>query len=203
LELQETYNTIRSALDDRKLTKGSEAGIRDSSNNNTEYNGFRWKLLGREMPDDTVQELEPTVETKKQRTGPVVALNLEKTKILDVYSGMKACAVAHNFKQGGGITKRLARGLDVDGKHIEYWANLSDAMQQEYLKDGKLPANPIPHQKPVERLDAKTKKVLHTYSTMQEVIEKFKMTSRTLNKFIISGNAKHGFCWRYADTQET
>ena len=47
---------------DKNLAGPTRPKINDAACNNTLYRGYRWALLDRKLPDDTLQTLLPTVK---------------------------------------------------------------------------------------------------------------------------------------------
>ena len=196
--LIQTYQTILDAARDMG-TFGTRNGIEKACiNKNVKY-GFRWSRLERSSPDDTVQDIGETVPIVTIRTGHVAGLNHDKTEVMKVYTSFKACAVEHGFKSSGFIQKRMKRGEKVGEYHIMSWSEVPENIQDKWLENNTLPEIPknARHHR-VNRLDPITRKVLKTYSTMNEVYFHFKMGQNKLKKAINGDLELKGFKWAYA-----
>ncbi len=199
-ELLETYKSSIYVLRDSKLPKTSRNGITDAVNRNSVYVGYRWAILDKNLPDDTVQKLKETVVIKTIKKGYICELNEEKNKILKVYSNQKDLAQQKNQKSSGWISTVIKQQKFYNGSYYLNWVDCSDELQAEYLKDNELPEliDKKPHQILINRLDSNTKEVLHTYSSLSEVTTKYKMTRRTLYSAINGDLEKRGFKWGFA-----
>ena len=56
---------------------------------NTLYKEFRWKFLENGQNDSIVYDIQPTVNKKTNKSENIVKLNLEKTQILEIFTGVK------------------------------------------------------------------------------------------------------------------
>lgn len=200
-ELQETYDSIIHALRDPKIPKPSRNGISDAVERNSIYVGYRWAFLDRELPDNTIQELEPSIVIKAIKKGYICELNVEKNKIIKVYSNQKDLAKQKNQKSSGWISTAIKEQKLYNGYYYINWTDCPDELQQEYLKDHELPdlIDKLPHQIKINRLDPETKEVLHTYSSLTEVTTKYKMTRRTLYSAINGDLVKREFKWSFTN----
>jgi hypothetical protein len=198
-ELLETYKSSIYALRDSKIPKTSRNGITDAIDRNSVYVGYRWAILDKNLPDDTIQKLEETVVVKIIKKGYTCELNEDKNKILKVYSNQKDLAKQKNQKSSGWISTVIKQQKFYNGSYYLNWVDCSDELQQEYLKYNELPEliDVKPHQIKINRLDPNTKEVLHTYSSLAEVTTKYKMTRRTLYSAINGDLIKREFKWSF------
>ena len=97
--LVQTYDSlIEPTREHDFLPDASRNMIMSAIKNNTVYKRFRWMRLDRALPDDTVQILPATVDSIPIQKGLVAMLNLEKTRIEQVFCDQKAAAENRNFK---------------------------------------------------------------------------------------------------------
>jgi prophage antirepressor-like protein len=199
-ELLETYKSLVYVLRDGKLEQSSRKGIFDAANNNTNYHNFRWALLDRNLPDDTVQKLGETVIVKTIRNGFVCEINNDKTEILKVYSTQKEIAKEKGFKSGGQVSTLIKNEKPYNNNYFICWTDCADEMQQKYLINNTLPEKDTnkPNQVKIQKLDPETKELLHTYLSITEVTTKYKLTRRTLISAINGNIIKREFYWKYA-----
>lgn len=198
-ELLETYSSSIYALRDPKIPKASRNGITDAISRNSVYVGYRWALLDRELPDNTIQNLKDSVVVKTIKKGHICELNQKKDEIIKVYSNQKDLAKQKNQKSSGWISTVIKQQKFYNGSYYLNWCDCSDELQRKYLDNNELPElNDVrPHQIKINRLDPITNDILHTYSSLTEVTTKYKMTRRTLYSAINGDLVKREFKWQF------
>jgi prophage antirepressor-like protein len=194
-----TYNSVMDALRDSTIKKPSRNGILDAIDRNTIYNEFRWLLLDRALPNDTVQILEETVEIGVIRKGYVCELNEDKTVIINVFSNQKRLNESKGFKSSGYTSILIKTQKMWNNSYFMCWCDCSDELQQNYLENNELPEedNAKPHQIKILKLDPETREVIHRYNSITEVTIKYKITARTLKSAINGDLVKRNYRWMY------
>ena len=172
--------------------------IHTAIENNTVYKNYRWMKLDRDLPDDTIQELSPTKETPLVKIGFVAMLNMEKTKIIEVFPDHKSAAANRKFKSGAPITKAVNCGTQSGGHYFQMWFDCSNELKDEYLSRAKLPDKLITSCSiPIEKCNALNNKVIKTYSSITDVIKEYQLSRASLKKAIEFEYVLHGFRWKY------
>jgi hypothetical protein len=92
--------------------------VRTAAETNTVYKGFRWALLDRSLPDDTIQTLDPTVDSATRRTGFVAMLRLDRSRIEKVFCDQKAAAEDRQFKAKAAICSAIKNGARFGGHYF-------------------------------------------------------------------------------------
>jgi prophage antirepressor-like protein len=197
-ELLETYDSYAFAIRDSKLGDLSRNGIKTAIKTNTIYKTFRWAELNRLLPDDTVQELKDTILSKTVNIGYVAMLNLEKTKIVEVFSDQKTASANRQFANGAALSKAIRVGSKSGGHFFRMWKDCSKELQDEYLSRMELPQKrSVVNGKQIEQLHPITNTVLKTYSSVEDVIKEFQISRITLQNACIYNIITKGYKWRF------
>ena len=176
----------------------SRSSVDRACKERTEYKGYRWLYLDRNLDDYTIQDIGETVVDKKPHSGFVATLDPSKKYVTDVFLHFKALSFDQGFKSGGAIQKRMNKGQPLDdGRHIVKWDDVEDKIQNDWLKDNVLPKIKAPGIK-INRLDKNTLDIIQTYGTMNEVLINYPSAARTLRSAIEGGVVHHGYKWSYA-----
>lgn len=196
--LVKTFNQF---VDARRELDGKthRNGIIDACEKNFMYFGYRWMMLERTLADNTVQQLQPTVEHKPIRTGYVVELSPDETSIVKVYANFKEAAHLNGFLAIGAVQKKMNRGDHLNGNIIRPWSECSDVLQKRFSeRGGVLPAKVVNGRHfGVLKVDPVTKDVVHEYATIAEAKTDIKCAVRTLKSAIAQGVPLRGHLWKY------
>ncbi len=198
--LLETYVSAIYAVRDKKLDSPCRNGINEAVELNTEYKDFRWAFLDRSLPDDTVQVLEPTVEKPVDvRKGYVAMLNLDKTRIVEVFANQVEAKENRKLKSPAAICKAIKKGTPSSGHYFMLWYDCADDLKTEYLKTNVLPDLIVANGTKVEKLHPITEEVLHIYPSVAHVIKDYKFSRDSLSKVIKNKQIAKGYKWRWWD----
>jgi prophage antirepressor-like protein len=177
----------------------SPCPLRNASKNNTIYKGFRWYFVKRD--EEPPQEIPPTVELKYKEfeIKYVAMIDITKTKILAVYTNQKEATKARLMKCNS-FHRAIQNGTISSGHYWNYFDKCSKEMQDEYLKNNKLPEKySSPCGKKVQQFCPKTKQLLKVYDSCRDVIKLFKMSVTSLKKYNESGEIHNGYIWKIID----
>lgn len=198
-KLINTFSSLIDATRNNEYFQDSSKNIIHTAiENNTVYKNYRWMKLDRDLPDDTIQELPPTKETPLVKIGFVAMLNMEKTKIIEVFPDHKSAAANRKFKSGAPITRAVNCGTQSGGHYFQMWFDCSPELKEEYLSRAELPDKLITSCSiPIEKRNALTNKVIKTYSSITDVIKEHQLSRMSLKKAIEFEYVLHGFRWKY------
>jgi len=177
----------------------SPTPLRNAFKNNTIYKGFRWYFVKRD--EEAPQIIPQTVELKYKEFEIkfVAMIDITKTKILAVYTNQKEATKARLMKCNS-FNRAIQNGTISSGHYWNYFENCSKEMQDEYLKNNKLPEKYLsPCGKRVQQICPKTKQILKTYDSCRDVIKLFKMSVTSLKKYNESGDIHNGYMWKIID----
>jgi len=177
----------------------SPSPLRKAYKNNTLYKGYRWVFVKRgENPPDIIPE---TVEQREHPKIQLVAMiDIKKTKILNVYPNQKE-ATKDRLMKANSFHRAIKNGTVSSGHYWNYFYDCPQEMQEEYLKNNKLPEKYVSSgSKQVQQLCPITKNVLKTYSSNREVVKLFKMSVRSLKKYAEEGTLHNGYYWKFVES---
>ncbi len=199
LQLLRTFDTVVDIV--REINGSSASAIRSACKINNVYRGYRWFSVER-SEEDKQYEIPPTVKIMDQRKDLIAELNLEKNKIVKVYSSQKEAAQEMKLKSSASINSALKESSLAAHRYWNYFDDCSDKMKEEYLKNNTLPEPQKPKGVGIEMLDIKTKKVVERFDTMNDVIKKYHMGRGSLKNAIENKHSHNGYLWRFATTND-
>ncbi len=176
----------------------SPTPLRKAYRNNTLYKGYRWVFVKRgDNPPDIIPE---TVEQREHPKIQFVAMiDIKQTKILNVYPNQKE-ATKDRLMKANSFHRAIKNGTVSSGHYWNYFYDCPQEMQDEYLKNNKLPEKYVSSgSKQVQQLCPITKNVLKTYNSNREVVKLFKMSVRSLKKYSEAGTMHNGYYWKLID----
>ncbi len=174
----------------------SPSPLRNSSKNNTIYKGFRWFFVKRTENPPT--KIPNTVNIKKQefKIQYVAMIDIKKTKILNVYPNQKE-ATKDRLMKANSFNRAIKQQSISSGHYWNYFYDCPQEMQDEYLKNNKLPDKYVSSaSKKVQQICPISKNVLKTYDSNREVVKLFKMSVASLKKYAQSGELHNGYYWK-------
>lgn len=196
-KLLKTYESFAYAMRDVDEVHVSRNCIKNAIDNNITYKNFRWAELAREMPDDTFQTLNETVEKKKNvKNGFVAMLNLDKNKIVEVFCDQKEAGIQRKMTSTASICQAIKRGSLSSGHYFVMWADCSKNLQDEYLSRSKLPVKRV-NGIEILQLHPITDKVIEKYVCIEDVIKKFKISRQTLKSACEFCIIAKGYKWQF------
>lgn len=184
---------------DISYTSASGSALRVAAKKNTIYKGFRWSFIDRDVEDKEYQ-LEPTtIQRKTSNTKYIAMLDLDKSKILEVFSSVKEASKAKKLKSLAAISKAVRNGSMSRGNYWAYYETCDEDMRNEYLKTNKLPEKLQRIGTQIVQIDPITNKELKVYSSINKVQLKFQLQRERLRESLKDGTVYKGFKWRFAN----
>ena len=197
--LLKTYESSIAALRDISIDSPSRTRIHEAVKSNTVYKDFRWMLLDRQLPDDTLQVLEATVEKNSDiRKGFVAMLNLEKTQIMEVFQNQKEAAENRKFGGSAPICAALKKGTQSGGHYFQMWFECSEVLQDEFLSRKTLPQKITPGGQRISQMHPVTREVIKVYASVSDVIKEYKFSRASLFNVIENNFISKGYHWEFA-----
>ena len=197
-ELIKTYDTVLDVV--RELDGSSPSAIRSATKINNVYRGYRWFSIDRST-EEKKYEIPATVKIHEQRKELLAELNLDKNKIINVYSSQKEAGIAMKLKSPASIANAIKRESLAAHRYWKFFDDCDEKMKQEYLKDHMLPEQEKPKGIGIEMVDPRTKQVIDTFFTMAEVIKKHPMGRTSLKNAIANNHMHNGYLWRYTKNE--
>ena len=200
--LLETYESFTFASRDNKVDNATRPQMNRAIKGNFVYKGFRWANLKRNMSDDHVQILNPTaVNTKNVKKGYVAMLNLDQTKIVNVFADQKTASEDRHFSSSSSICNAINRKSQSSGHYFKMWFDCSDELKNAYLKENKLPDRLATRNSiRVKQLDKDGN--VKIFSSVQEVQKLFGVGRARLKEAIENDNILRGYKWSWFDDKK-
>ena len=198
-ELIRTYAGHTEASRDVTLDRPIPPLIRNHAHARTVYKGFRWAELDRDLPDDTIQDIGETVESKTVRKGMVAMIDIDKTRIMQVFCDKKEASSKRKVTPSA-ITKACQLQTMSSGHFWQMWHDCDEKFRTEYHENGGvLPAarEQNTHQK-IHRVDPISGSHLVTFESVADCIKEMKFSRHTLKEAIETERILKGSRWKYA-----
>ena len=194
--LVKTYSGHSDAMREKDLPDVCRWRLKNAIANQVLYKGFRWAALERGLPDDTIQDIGPTVESTTMNKGFVVMMNLDKTRIEQVFCDQKEAAEKRQFKGCAAICNAIKRGSKSGGHYFVMWHDCCEALQTEYLTRAALPAKRVASNgKEVVQLHPITGSAMNRYSSIEDVVKAMRVSRKSLSEAIEFGAVLKGYKW--------
>jgi hypothetical protein len=194
-ELLKTYIGIRDATRQESI---SDTKLKAAIENKTIYIGDRWLFLDRELPDDTVQEIGISVEINTPKNAFVAMLDIDKSKIVEVYQNQKEASIARQLKSSSAIYKSITNGNLSSGHYFQYFEDCSENLKQAFFeRGGTLPKFYINKGIVVKQINHVTNEVVKEFPSILDLQKHFQVSSKTIKKAIKTGEVLKGFKWSY------
>jgi prophage antirepressor-like protein len=195
--LVRTYPGVSDALRDPDANEPSQSALKAAIVKRTEYKGFRWANLERALPDDTVQDIGETAAGAAPRQGMVAMLQLDRTRVVQVFCDAKAASEDRHFSNGAAISAAIQRGSQSGGHYFVMWTDVAPKLQHEYLARATLPAKRVrSNGRAVEQLHPATRAVIQRFSSVEDVRKAVRISRANLDTAITHGLVANGFRWR-------
>jgi prophage antirepressor-like protein len=174
----------------------SPSPLRIAAKNNTIYKNYRWLFLLRTetLPDKIPDTVE--IKHKSPEIKYIAMIDIQKTKILQVFANQKDAVEARNLKSRS-FTRAIQQESISSGHYWKFWEDCTEEMKTEYLQHNKLPEKYKKQSgKRVIQIDPKTNEELKTYDSQRDVIKLFQMSSTTLKNISKNGSIHNGYKWK-------
>ena len=193
MELIQMYDSIINVI--REFHSSSPSALKLAAKNNTIYKGFRWLLVERNTNE--VPILPPTVESRTQAIEYIAMIDIQQTKILDVFPSQKEAAMARNLAGFSTISRAIKQKSISSGHYWNFFHRCSQEMRDEYLKTNMLPKQHVKSNGiSVIQVHPVTQEEIAEYKSITEVLKKFQMSRVSLVKAAETNEIHNGFRWK-------
>ena len=188
------YESFIDLIRDVKGT--SVSGLKHSISNSSVYHGFRWKIIEKTEDPSIKYEIGDTKDIVVSRREFIAHINIDKTRIMNVYSEQKEFAEKYKLSNSA-VCCAIKRGSRTQGGHIMFYDDCPIEMREEYEKTNKLPEKPvISGGMTVSKIDKNTKVVLKNYNSISDVIKENPMSRLSLQNASNNNTIHNGFYWK-------
>ena len=188
--LVKVYESVTEAMNENKNIK--RPSITKAVEENTVYCGFRWQLVERNVDPNIIHFLEPTKETKVQNVGYIAKLNVNKTKILNIYLDRKTASQQNGFESLSGLDNPVKNGTIVNSHYYILYdkceADLINNFEAEYGK-------PLLYKNGVGQYDLNNN-LVNEFTCKYDCIRELKMSDKTLAKALDKNIQYNGFYYK-------
>ena len=167
----------------RNFPGSSPSALKEAAKKNTIYKYYRWILADRTIANLSELIIQPTIKAISQNIEYIAMIDIQQTKIMDVYASQKDAALARNLAGYSTISRAIKQNSISSGHYWKLFNNCSDDMRSVYLSKNKLPEKFTKTSSiSVSQIDPITNKEIMTYNTITDVLLKYQMSRITLKK---------------------
>jgi hypothetical protein len=137
LQLIKTYETMSEALNESRNVWNCQS-IKNAIRDNTIYKGFRWMYVDRNHDPNIINNILPTKISKIQNLGYIAKVNMDKTKIVNVYLDRKTAAAENGYPSSSSLDTPVKNGTSSNGFFYILYdkcsENLCEDFEEQYGK---------------------------------------------------------------------
>jgi hypothetical protein len=191
LQLVKVYETVSECMNENNKIK--RPSINKAVVENTVYEGFRWRLVDRNLDATVLTEIEPTKPTRPQHLGYIAKLNQDKTEILNVYLDRKTAATNNGYESHSALDTPVKQFKISNGHYYRLYESCDENLKQEFSnKHGE----PLLYKDGVGQYD-KDNRLCHSFTCKYDCIKIQKMSDKTLAKALDKAQMYEGHYYRY------
>lgn len=180
----------------RDIPGTSVSGLKHSIGNSSVYHGFRWKIIEKTEDPSVKYDIGETTDIVISRREFIAHINIDKTRIMDVYSEQKEFAEKYKLSNSA-VCCAIKRGSRTQGGHLMFYDDCPIEMREEYEKNHKLPEKPvISGGMTVSKIDKNTNVVLKIYNSISDAIKENPMSRLSLQNASSNNTVHNGFRWK-------
>jgi prophage antirepressor-like protein len=180
----------------RDIPGTSVSGLKHSIGNSSVYHGFRWKIIEKTEDPLVKYDIGDTKDIIISRREFIAHINIDKTRVMDVYSEQKEFAEKYKLSNSA-VCCAIKRGSRTQGGHLMFYDDCPIKMREEYEKHHKLPEKPvISGGMTVSKIDKNTNVVLKIYNSISDAIKENPMSRLSLQTASNNNTVHNGFLWK-------
>ena len=165
--------------------------VQNAINTNTIYKDFRWLFVEKNQDSNIVHNIKKTVQKRKKNTDYVLKLNLEKTKVLHTYGGIRPVSVELD-KPYKFVEKMIKNKEIFNGFYYIHMAQCPENVLETYSRPI------IRYTKRVVQINSLTKEeIIHT--SINEICLKLGGTIEVMLDAIKNKTDYKGYFWKFLD----
>jgi prophage antirepressor-like protein len=181
LDVINIYDSIIDVI--RDFPSSSPSALKEAAKKNTIYKYYRWLFVDRTIKNISELVIPPTIKSISQNIEYIAMIDIQQTKIMDVYASQKDAALARNLAGYSTISRAIKQKSISSGHYWKLFNNCSDEMRDAYLSKNKLPEKFTRTTSiSVLQIDPITNKEIMIYKSITDVLLKYQMSRVTLKK---------------------
>lgn len=191
LQLVKVYETVTECMNENNKIK--RPSINKAITENTVYEGFRWRLVDRNLDATVLTEIEQTRPTIQKNPGYIAKLNQTKTEILNVYLDRKTAAVNNGYESTSALDIPVKQFKVSRGHYYLLYDSCDENLKQDF--ENKY-GEPLLYKDGVGQFDANNNQLSQSFACKYDCIKILKMSDKTLAKALDKGEAYNGHYYR-------
>jgi prophage antirepressor-like protein len=196
LQLVKVYETVSECMNENNKIK--RPSINKAITENTVYEGFRWRLVDRNLDATVLTEIEQTKPTIQKNPGYIAKLNQTKTEILNVYLDRKTAAINNGYESTSALDIPVKQFKVSRGHYYLLYDSCDENLKQDFeTKYGE----PLLYKDGVGQFDANNNQLSQSFACKYDCIKILKMSDKTLAKALDKGEAYNGHYYRQIGTK--
>ena len=189
------YDSIIDVI--RNFPGSSPSALKEAAKKNTIYKYHRWLLVDRTITNISEIIIPPTIKSISQNIEYIAMIDIQQTKIMEVYASQKDAALARNLAGYSTISRAIKQNSISSGHYWKLFNDCSDEMCSSYLSKNKLPEKFTRTSSiSVLQIDPITNKEIKTYNTITDVLLKYQMSRVTLKKCSDNNEIYKSYKWK-------
>jgi hypothetical protein len=188
LQLIKVYETVSECMrEDSKIKRPSiEKAVQES----TIYNGFRWAYVDRQLDQNQLYNLLPTVPTKVQSLGYIAKLNSDKASIISIYLDRKTAAIQNGYQSSSALDNPVKNFTITNGHFYVLYDKCTEQQKASFHIQ-----NPILYKDGVGQYD-NNNILTQEFSCKYDCLRTLHMSDKTLAKALDKNIAYNGFFYK-------
>lgn len=175
------YDSIIDVI--RNFSGSSPSALKEAAKKDTIYKYYRWLLVDRNVTNMAEIIIPPTIKSISQNIEYIAMIDIQQTKIMEVYASQKDAALARNLAGYSTISRAIKQSSISSGHYWKLFNDCSVEMRNFYLSKNKLPEKFTRTSSiSVLQVDPITNKEIMKYNTITDVLLKYQMSRVTLKK---------------------
>jgi hypothetical protein len=180
IQLVKVYESVTEAMNENKNIK--RPSIMKSVEENTIYCGFRWLLVERSLDPNIIYDIKPTKETKVQNLGYIAKLDINKTKIINVFLDRRAAAQLNGFQSLSALDNPVKNNSLTNGHYYMLYDKCNNELIKNFEDDN---GESLLYKNGIGQYDLNNN-LIKEFSCKYDVIRELKMSDKTLTKALIN-----------------
>ena len=192
MTLVKVYESIAECLKESKF-KMKRSSIDKAIKQNTIYNGYRWMYVERNKNPNILENIPETKVTRLQNLGYIAKLNVDKTKILNVYLDRKTAAIENGFLSSAALDNPVKNEKIANGFFYVLYDNCDENLQEDFEENNR---EILLYKEGVGQYDNKNN-LIKEFACKYDCIKQLKMSDKTLRKALDQKVMYNNYYFKY------
>jgi hypothetical protein len=177
MNLLKVYESVTECLNESNNVLRA-SGLKKAINENTVYNGYRWLYVDRNKDPNVLENVPETKTTRLQNLGYIAKVNIDKTKILNVYLDRKTAALENGYKSLSALDNPVKNGTITNGFIYMLYNNCDNNLREDFEENN---GEIILYKDGIGRYDSQNI-LVNEFTSKEDCCLFLKMSDRTLRK---------------------